>query len=86
MLIAILVWVGLAKGARWAKIIAGILLSIMWVGVALFILFDFATSLIKGHDLFSGSAGSAYGQAVFIILFVGIAMLGGGLYLIGWLK
>lgn len=86
MLIAILVWIGLAKGARWAKITAGVLLSIIGVGVALFILFDFATSLIKGHGLFSGSAGSAYGQTVFIILFVGIAMLGGGLYLIGWLK
>ena len=88
MLIGILVWIGLARNARWAKVIAGVLLSILGLGVSVFIVYDFVTSLIKGESLLKTDAVSAfgYGQSVFIILAVGVAMLGGGLYLIGLWK
>lgn len=88
MLLAILVWIGLAKNARWAKVIAGILLSIIGLGLSVFILFDFITSFIKGESLLRNDAISAsnYGQSAFIILAVGITLIAGGLYLIGWIK
>jgi hypothetical protein len=86
--LGILMWIGLARGARWAKIAAGIPLSIAGLGVSGFILYDFGTSLIKGQSLLRTPAvgAAAYGQSVFIILAIGIAMLGGGLYLTGLWK
>lgn len=86
--LGILVWIGLARKARWARVIAGAVLSIAGLGVSVFILYDFVTSLIKGESLLKTDAVSAsgYGQSAFIILAVGVAMLGGGLYLIGWWK
>ena len=85
MAIGILVWIGLARGARWAKVAAGIPVSIAGLGVSVFIVYDFGTSLIKGHSLLRTPAvgAYAYGQSVFIILAIGIAMLAGGLYLVG---
>ena len=88
MLVGILFWIGLARGVRWAKIIAGILLTLIGSAVTAFILFDFATSLIKGKSIIHNSAISAsnYGQSAFIILATGIAVIFGGLVLIGWIK
>lgn len=87
-LVAILVWIGLAKNARWAKVIAGTLLLIAGLGLTGFLIFDFATSLIKGESMLKTSAVSAsgYGQSMFIMVAIGIAMVSGGLMLVGWLK
>lgn len=86
--VGIMVWIGLARKARWAKVVAGAVLSIAGLGASVFILYDFVTSLVKGESLLKTDAVSAsgYGQSAFIILMVGLAMLGGGLYLIGWWK
>jgi hypothetical protein len=85
VLIGIMVWIGLAKGARWAKVIAGIFLSIIGLGISAFIMYDFITSLIKGQSILKTSAvsASAYGQSAFIILAIGVALLAGGLLLLG---
>ena len=87
-LLAILVWIGLAKNARWAKVIAGIPMAIGGLGISVFILWDFVTSFIKGESLLKTDAiaASSYGQSVFIILATGIALIGVGIYLIGWWK
>jgi len=86
--VGIMVWIGLARKARWAKVIAGAVLSIAGLGASVFILYDFVTSLVKGESPLKTGAVSAagYGQSAFIILMVGVAMLGAGLYLIGWWK
>lgn len=84
--IAVLIWIGLAKRARWAKLIAGILLIIIGFGISLFILFDFGSYLFKGTSLLSGSGGGSYGQSVFIFLMIGLSILGGGLVLVGIIK
>jgi hypothetical protein len=84
--IAVLIWIGLAKGARWAKMIAGILLIIIGLGVSLFILFDFGSYLITGHKMLSGPGGDSYGQSVFLFLMIGVGLLGGGLVLVGLIK
>ena len=88
MLLGILFWVSLAKGARWAKIIAGILLLLLGIGVSGFIIFDFISSLIKGESILKTSAisGFNYGQSAFIILATGVALFTGGLLLLGWKK
>jgi glucan phosphoethanolaminetransferase (alkaline phosphatase superfamily) len=85
LVIGIIVWIGLAKGARWAKIIAGIPLSIIGLALTIFITYDFVTSLIKGQSILNTPAVSAgaYGQSAFIFLAVGVALLGGGIMLIG---
>jgi hypothetical protein len=85
VLIGIMVWIGLAKGARWAKVIAGIPLSIIGIALTIFIIYDFVTSLIKGQSILKTPAVSAgaYGQSAFIFLAVGVALLGGGIMLIG---
>jgi hypothetical protein len=85
MLIGIMVWIGLAKGARCAKIVAGIPLSIIGLALTIFITYDFVTSLIKGQSILYTPAVSAgaYGQSAFIFLAVGVALLGGGIMLIG---
>jgi hypothetical protein len=88
VLLGIVAWIGLAKGARWARGFAGILMSIVGLALSIFILFDFGTSLVKGHSLLHTPAVSAhsYGQSVFIILAIGVAILTGGVYLVGSLK
>jgi len=88
VLIAIMFWIDLAKGARWAMIVAGILLSIIVLASKIFIIYDFVTSLIKWQSILKTSAFSAgaYGQSAFIILAVEVALLGGGVMLIGSLK
>ena len=87
-LIGIMVWIGLAKGARWAKTLTGILLVIIGLGVSAFIIFDFVTSLLKGQSLLKTSAIDAgnYGTSAFIILMFGLGIFGGGLLLLGWKK
>jgi hypothetical protein len=88
VLIGIMVWIGLARGARWAKAIAGILMSIIGLALTIFILYDFVTSLIKGQSILKISAVSAgaYGQSAFIMFAVGVALLGGGGMLLGSLN
>jgi hypothetical protein len=85
---AIFFWVSLAKGVRWAKTVAGILLLIIGLGLTAFILYDFVTSLIKGQSLLKTSAIDAgnYGTSVFIILIFSLGIFGGGLLLLGWKK
>lgn len=87
-LVAVLVWIGLAKNARWAKVIAGSILLLAGLGLTGFLIFDFVTSLVKGESLLKTPAVSAsgYGQSMFIMVATGIAMVGGGLMLVGWLK
>lgn len=84
VLLGILVWIGLAKGARWAKVAAGIPLSLIGLAFTIFIIYDFVTSLIKGQSILKTPAVSAgaYGQSAFIFLAIGIALLGGGIMLI----
>jgi hypothetical protein len=88
LLIVILLWIGLAKGARWARLVMGILLLILGLAVSVFIIYDFITSLIKGQSILRTEAISAgnYGQSAFIVLAVGVAMLGGGVMLLQSLK
>ena len=88
VLIAIMFWIDLAKGARWAMIVAGILLSIIVLASTIFIIYDFVTSLIKWQSILKTSAIDAgnYGMSAFIILAIGIGMFGGGLFLLGWKK
>jgi hypothetical protein len=86
LVLAFLVPISLSKGARWAKIFTGILLLILGVAATVFILVDFATALIRGQGMFTGDSGGAYGQSVFIIAMVGVAMAGLGAWLIGWIK
>lgn len=83
--IGILLWIGLARGARWAKVVAGTLVLALGVAGTIFILYDFVTSLIKGQSLLRTPAvgASAYGQSVFIFFMIGLALILGGLYLIG---
>ena len=83
--IGVLMWIGLARGARWAKVVAGTLLLIVGAGATIFILYDFVTSLIEGQSLLRtpAVAAFAYGQSVFIFLMIGLALILGGLYLIG---
>lgn len=76
----------LSRGARWAKIFTGILLLILGVALAGFILYDFATSFIKGQSLLSGSGGGTYGQVVFIIFMVGVALIGMGVFFLRGMK
>jgi len=85
---AIFFWVSLAKGVRWAKTIAGILLLIIGLGLSAFIIYDFVISLLKGQSLLKTSAINAgnYGISVFIILIFGLGIFGGGLFLLGWKK
>jgi hypothetical protein len=85
VLLGIAVWIGLAKGRRWAKIIAGIPVTIIGVALTIFIIYDFVTSILKGHSILKTSAisGGNYGQSAFIILAVGIALIVGGVMLIG---
>lgn len=84
----ILFWVSLAKGARWAKMIAGILLVLIGVGITVFIIYDFITSLIKGESLLRTDAISPgnYGTSAFIIFMFGLGAVGIGLLLLGWKK
>ena len=85
---AVFFWVSLAKGLRWAKTVAGILLLIIGLGVSAFITYDFITSFVKGQSLLKTPAIDAgnYGQSVFIVLMVGLGIFGGGLLLLGWKK
>jgi hypothetical protein len=86
IILCVLVWIGIAKGAKWAEVIIEVILLMAGAGVSLSIMIDFATSLASGHGLLSGSGGGANGQAVLIIFAAGIALMAGGLHLIGWLK
>lgn len=86
LVLAFLVPISLSRGARWAKIFTGILLFILGVALTGFILFDFGTSLIKGQSLLSGSGGTSYGQAVFIIFMVGVALIGTGVFFLRGMK
>lgn len=66
---------------------AGILFVIIGMGVMLFIMYDFITSLIKGRSQASkGLTASNYGPLAFIILALGFALEGGGLMLLGVIK
>jgi hypothetical protein len=86
IVIAVLIWIGLAKGARWAKMIAGILLIIIGLGISLLILFDFGAFLFTGTKVITHSVGGSYGQSVFLFLMIGLGILGGGLVLVGLIK
>lgn len=86
LVLAFLVPISLSRGARWAKIFTGILLLILGVALAGFILYDFATSFIKGQSLLSGSGGGTYGQVVFIIFAVGVALIGMGVFFLRGMK
>ena len=79
--------IGVLKKNRIAKAIAGVLLMAIGLVMTIFILFDFATSLIKGESLMSGNqtAGN-YGVTVFIIFMFGIGFFGMGLILLGLMK
>lgn len=86
MLLAFLVPFSLSRGARWAKIFTGILLLILGVALTIFILYDFASSFIGGQGVFTGSSGGTYGQVVFIIFMVGLALIGGGVFFLRGMK
>jgi hypothetical protein len=83
----VLISIGVAKGARLAKVIAGILLVIIGLGVTGFILFDFVTSFFIGESIMGrGLTAENYGTQTFILAVIGFGLFGLGLFLIGILK
>lgn len=83
----ILIGIGVAKGARLAKVIAGILLVVIGLGATGFILFDFLTSLLKGGSIMNrGLTAENYGTQTFILAMSGFGIFGLGLFLLGVLK
>ena len=82
-----LIFIGIMKNNIIAKIIGGILLIIIGLGISIFIIYDFIQSIIKGQSLLSkGTWSTTYGVWVFIILATGLTMVGGGLMLMGVIK
>jgi hypothetical protein len=83
----VLTWIGVAKGARMAKVIAGILLMIIGLGLTGFILYEFVTSLFKGESMMGrGLTAENYGTQSFILAAVGFGIFGLGLFLVGIIK
>ena len=83
----ILTSIAAAKGIRLAKVIAGILLIIIGLGVTGFILYDFVSSLFTGESIMGrGLTAGNYGTQSFLLAVFGFGMFGLGLFLIGVIK
>jgi len=87
ILFIILIGIGITKGARLAKVIAGILLVAIGLGLTGFILYDFIGSLFTGGSIMGrGLTAGNYGTQSFILALVGFGLFGLGLFFIGILK
>lgn len=83
----VLVWIGVAKGARLAKVIAGILLMVIGLGLTGFILYDFVSFLFTGESIIGrGLTAGNYGTQSFLLAAFGFGIFGLGLFFIGVLK
>lgn len=83
----ILIMYGVVKNNRIAKVIAGLALIIAGVGLGIFIISDFLTAVKKGQSPMSkGVESEGYLTWVVILLATGLAMVGGGLILLGVIK
>jgi hypothetical protein len=81
LVVAIAVEVGAARKARWAVILSGIFLLASGAALAIFIMADFVSSLLRSESRMPG-AGGTYGQSAAIILATGVALAVAGVYLI----
>lgn len=87
IVIIILTSIGAAKGVRVAKVIAGILLLVIGLGLTGFILYDFVSSLITGESIMGrGLTAGNYGTQSFLLAAAGFGIFGLGLFLIGVIK
>jgi hypothetical protein len=78
---------GVLKKNRIANVIAGLALIIAGVCLGIFIVVDLLTSLKKGQSPMSkGVESEGYLTWVVILLATGLAMVGGGLFLLGAIK
>ena len=83
----ILTSIAAAKGIRLAKVIAGILLIIIGLGLTGFILYDFVSSLFTGESIMGrGLDAGNYGTQAFLLAAFGFGIFGVGLFLIGVIK
>jgi hypothetical protein len=83
----VLIGIGAAKGARLAKVIAGILLVVIGLGVTGFILYDFVGSLFTGENIMGrGLTAGNYGTQAFLLAALGFGIFGLGLFFLGILK
>ena len=87
ILFIILTSIGAAKGVRLAKVLAGILLIVIGLGLTGFILYDFVSSLFTGESIMGrGLTAGNYGTQSFLLAAFGFGIFGLGLFLIGVLK
>jgi len=83
----ILINVGSVKGVRLAKVILGVLLLVIGLGLMIFFLYDFVTSLLIGESrLNKGLTAENYGTQMFLLTAFGFGLFGLGLFLIGVIK
>ena len=87
ILFIILTSIAAAKGIRLAKVIAGILLMVIGLGLTGFILYDFVGSLFTGESIMGrGLDAGNYGTQSFLLAASGFGIFGLGLFLIGVIK
>jgi cytosine/uracil/thiamine/allantoin permease len=83
----ILIIIGSVKGVRLAKIILGVLLLVIGLGLMIFFLYDFGSSILTGESrLNKGLTAENYGTQMFIFTAFGFGLFGLGLFLLGILK
>jgi cytosine/uracil/thiamine/allantoin permease len=85
--IILLIVIGSVKGVRLAKVILGVLLLVLGLGLMIFFLYDFVTSLVTGESpLNKGLTAENYGTQMFLLSAFGFGLFGLGLFLIGVIK
>ena len=81
ILFIILISIGTAKGVRLAKVIAGILLVIIGLGLTGFILYDFVRSLFTGENIMGrGLTAGNFGTQAFLLAALGFGIFGLGYF------
>lgn len=87
MIFVVLTVIGTVRGVRIAKIIAGIILTPIGLGIMGFIGYDFIRSLVTGESIMGrGLTGTNFGMQTFLLMATGFGIFGGGLLLLGVIK
>jgi glucan phosphoethanolaminetransferase (alkaline phosphatase superfamily) len=87
VILIILISLGVYKGNKLAKSLAGILLMIIGFSLTVISLYDFVSSQVMGNSMFNrGLTAENYGVQMFILMAFGVGLFGLGLMLIGILK